>query len=550
MRRWNLLSIITVFVLSALVAATVPARADDYSHVRIVRLSLVQGDVQITQTDEQGWEPAIANMPIQQGYSIGTNDGRAVVEFENGATAYIAEKTVVQFTELALSDGGRITRLTLMQGTATIYANPQSADSFAILTSQLTVTLSGRAQVRVDLSNDGSSVTVEQGEVSVDTSSGTQLVSKGSTLTSSTAGDIQMERNRATDDWDRWVSSNGNQPSSSYSTANQYANAPFQYGMSDLSTYGSWNYYPDYGYLWRPLSYGNGWAPFCDGQWIYYRGLGWTWVSFEPWGWVPYHFGNWVFIGGGWAWLPGGFNSWRAAPVRFLRVGNRIAWMPIQPAAVAGRQPHVTPPIVVGSSHELGGRGSNRIVDNVREIERAHVVTDTPPPLGRGPRVPHSTGPAPTPRPAGLPSANVVGGAKVILTTPRPIPNTDQPNPPIVFVPAEHRYVGVGPTPVQTENPPVPGGPAKGVNVLPAPAPLVRSVPGPPPRVVPTPPVRPASAAPAPRPIPTPPVRVTPPPHATSPNPPSPAPPVSTPRSTPPHSSPQPPHSSGPGRPR
>jgi hypothetical protein len=550
MRRWNLLSIMIGLVLSALGAASVPARADDYSHARIVRLSLVQGDVQITQTDEQGWEPAIANMPIQQGYSIGANNGRAEVEFENGATAYIAENTVVQFTELALFEGGRITRLTLMQGTATFYANPRSADSFAILTPQLTVTLSGRAQVRVDLSNDGSSVTVEQGEVSVDTSSGTQLVSKGSTLTSSTAGDIQMARNRATDDWDRWVSSNGNQASYTSSAANQYANAPFQYGMSDLSAYGSWGYYPDYGYLWRPLGYGNGWAPFCDGQWIYYRGLGWTWVSFEPWGWVPYHFGNWVFIGGGWAWLPGGFNNWRAAPVRFLRVGNRIGWAPIQPEAFAGRQSNISAPIVVGSSHDLGGRGSNRIVDNVREIERAHVVTDAPPPLGRGPRAPHSTGPAPAPRPAGLPSANVVGGVKVILTTPRPIPNTDQPHPAIVFDPAEYRYVGVGPTPVQTENPPVPGGPAK-VQAPHAPDPLVRSVPAPSPRVTPTPPVRPASAAPAPRPIPTPPVRVAPPPHSTSPHPPSPAPQVSTPRSSPPRSAPQPPpHSSGPGRPR
>jgi len=67
--------------IAALVTAfsAVPARAlsDGYGYARIVRLSLVNGDVQIIRSDEAKWEAALMNMPIQQGMAVGVNDGRA-----------------------------------------------------------------------------------------------------------------------------------------------------------------------------------------------------------------------------------------------------------------------------------------------------------------------------------------------------------------------------------------------------------------------------------------------------------------------------------------
>lgn len=107
--------------------ATSTLSAADYSHARIVRLSLVQGDVRFSQSfqgdaladQNAAWESAVANLPIREGYVIATGNGRAEVEFENGAAAYLAEDSVLEFTELALSDGARITRLKLSQGTAT-----------------------------------------------------------------------------------------------------------------------------------------------------------------------------------------------------------------------------------------------------------------------------------------------------------------------------------------------------------------------------------------------------------------------------------------------
>src|ERR1700687_3096679 len=107
---------LTVLGLAALamLLGAVPAGAADnsYSYARIVRLSLVSGDVQVVRAAEAKWEPALMNMPIQQGFTVGTNEGRAEVEFENGGALWLGENSVLQFTELALSNGGRITKVT------------------------------------------------------------------------------------------------------------------------------------------------------------------------------------------------------------------------------------------------------------------------------------------------------------------------------------------------------------------------------------------------------------------------------------------------------
>src|SRR5260370_372582 len=112
----------------------------DTSHARIIRLSLVQGDVRFTRdvhgdpltSDKATWEGATLNLPIRQGYVLATDQGRAEVEFENGAMAFLAENTVLEFYDLSLEDGAKTTRLVLRQGTASFYVNPGSGDYFSV----------------------------------------------------------------------------------------------------------------------------------------------------------------------------------------------------------------------------------------------------------------------------------------------------------------------------------------------------------------------------------------------------------------------------------
>jgi hypothetical protein len=358
--------------------------AGDYSHARIVRLSLAQGDVRVTRSvagdaladQNAAWESAVVNLPLREGYVLATGNGRAEVEFENGAAAYLAEDTVLQFTELALADGARITRMRVSQGTATFYANPSHDDKFVVETAWLTASLDRKARFRVDAFQDGGSVNVLQGHVQVVTASGTNDLEKGQSLSygAGASASVAMDRVPPEDDFDKWVAGREETVTTATNAALQYANSPYYTtGFADLSLYGTWVSYPGYGYCWQPFGAGFGWSPFLTGQWIYDPFFGWTWVSFEPWGWAPYHFGGWIYSPlYGWLWAPGGFGwggwgFWRPATAVWVRAGGRIGIVPVHPLDVAGQRPVnaaqgiITPASQGGSSERLALRDNEKV---------------------------------------------------------------------------------------------------------------------------------------------------------------------------------------------
>ena len=124
------------------------------SHARIIRLSLVQGDVRILHdskgdplaNDKAPWERAELNLPIRQHDVLATDNGRAEVEFENGAMAFINENSVLEFFDLSLDDGSLTTRLILRQGTGSFYVNPARDDYFSVTGGDFTAEAAGRSK--------------------------------------------------------------------------------------------------------------------------------------------------------------------------------------------------------------------------------------------------------------------------------------------------------------------------------------------------------------------------------------------------------------------
>ena len=95
------LAMTMAFVLAA------AAGAFAESHVRIVRLSYLNGQVQTDRATGQGLERAILNTPITQGVRVVTGDnGLAEVEFENESALRIAENSEIQFRGLSMNDNG------------------------------------------------------------------------------------------------------------------------------------------------------------------------------------------------------------------------------------------------------------------------------------------------------------------------------------------------------------------------------------------------------------------------------------------------------------
>jgi hypothetical protein len=389
MRRSSISLLLFGFAALSLIGVSRPAQASDMSYARIVRLSLVAGDVQVTRPGHSGWEPGAANMPITQGMTIGTNAGRAEVQFEDGSTAWISENTMVQFTELALSDGGRISKLTLAQGTVSIYADLKRADTFMVSTSQEQIAVPKRSLFRVDAFHDGASVSVMQGELQVSAlagAAGAKTLVKGQTFAYKSKMETSaISANPKADAWDRWV--NGREQNLQVETAQSlsYANAPFSYGMGDLSAYGGWNYFAGFGYGWQPFGMTAGWAPFSMGQWTSYPGLGWTWISSEPWGWVPYHFGDWMFSPVyGWMWFPDNFGFWDPAPVNWYGVGNQVAWSPR--AGIGAQMPTTPRVLILSGSKSIGNMSSVRIMTAGGNSRPVQTLPGAPLENGRVPR--------------------------------------------------------------------------------------------------------------------------------------------------------------------
>src|SRR5262245_12626031 len=104
------------------------------SKARIVRLSEVQGSVQMDRGTGDGFEKTFLNMPVIEGSRLKTgDDGRAEVEFEDGSAIRIVPNSEVDFIHLALDDNGRkLNTVQFVEGTLYVNIRGQKGDHFTV----------------------------------------------------------------------------------------------------------------------------------------------------------------------------------------------------------------------------------------------------------------------------------------------------------------------------------------------------------------------------------------------------------------------------------
>ncbi|MCX6145090.1 MAG: hypothetical protein NTZ35_17955 [Ignavibacteriales bacterium] len=109
----------------------------------------------------------------------------------------------------------------------------------------------------------------------------------------------------------------------------QQVSASYQLFYDELSPYGTWVDYPNYGYVWIP-DRDPGFSPYeTAGHWIFTED-GWTWVSDYPWGWAAFHYGRWDYDNYyGWFWVPD--DVWGPAWVSWRRSPGYFGWAPLRP---------------------------------------------------------------------------------------------------------------------------------------------------------------------------------------------------------------------------
>src|SRR5215475_4215088 len=349
-----------ILLLGLLASGFLGLRASaDTSHARIVRISLLQGDVRFARDvkgdpladgSQLSWETAGLNLPIRQGYVLATDNGRAEVEFENGALAFLAENTVLQFYDLSSEDGGLTTRLILRPSSAEFYVDPARGDYFSVTGGDFSVEAESKATFRMNNFDDGSSISVLLGHVMALANGKNTKLSKGEEFRMR-AGDPEsgeVARRAESDEFDQWAAGRISTSLAATNASLQYANSgSYVSGFGDLYTYGSWFPAAGYGYCWRPYGVGLGWSPFDYGSWYYDPFFGWSFLGGYSWGWLPYHYGGWIFQPGvGWVWSPQGTRGgpgvgrWQPVTGVWMRGSNGTTGIvPMHPMDTRGKTP-------------------------------------------------------------------------------------------------------------------------------------------------------------------------------------------------------------------
>jgi hypothetical protein len=321
MSRWR--QSFWILGLAALMLMTPTLRADDAAPAaRAVRLSSVEGQVQIAQGSQVLAESAVANTPLFEGTRVTTaDDGRAEIQFEDGSVARISPNSSLTLTTLR-GTGANAQAEVMLEGGLAYFELQGGGQSGAIRVTfgDGAATASGFTVLRINLDEPPGELAVFSGNAHVERGTTVAVDLHGGESVALSANDISqytLKESIEPDSWDSWNSDRDQVLSAESAAA---TSATKGYGQSnnpawsDLDANGNWYNVPGQGNVWSPYDAGNAnWDPYGSGNWMNSPGYGYTWVSGYSWGYLPYQCGAWNWYESfGWGWAPGfgGCNPW------------------------------------------------------------------------------------------------------------------------------------------------------------------------------------------------------------------------------------------------
>ncbi len=303
------------------------------NNLGLVRISLIEGDVQVLIQDTTDWTAAAINLPLNEGDRLWVPDaGRAELQIQGGVYARADANTALDvLTTTADSaqfylDGGHVYINNRRGGIKTVQVD----------TPMSSIRSYDNSIMMIDVSEDGvTEVSVLKGEAYAESRAGATRVSAGNTLTVLSEGNADLAPIGSPDDWERW-NIDRDRRLTAWGESSRYLPDELHEYSSDFDDNGRWEYVTDYGYVWTPTVVAAGWAPYTIGSWIWIRG-NYVWVDYDPWGWVPCHYGRWVFISSrGWCWVPpsAGAVYWGPGYVGWIVTPTYVAWVPLAPGEI------------------------------------------------------------------------------------------------------------------------------------------------------------------------------------------------------------------------
>ena len=303
------------------------------SDMGLLRMSLIEGDVQVLIKDTTDWTDATINIPLNEGDRLWVPDGgKAELQIRGGVFVRGDGNTALDI----LSADQASAQFYLDRGHTYINNRRGGIKTVQIDTPLSSVRSYDNSVMMLDVSEDGvTELSVLKGYATVESRVGATRVGAGRTLTIRGENDAEIAPIDAPDAWERWNTDRDSKLTAWGESARYLPDELHEYS-ADFDDNGRWDYVSDYGYVWIPAVTVVDWAPYTVGRWVWLRG-NYVWIAYDPWGWAPYHYGRWVFASSrGWCWVPpaAGGVYWGPGYVGWIVTQGYVAWVPLGPGEV------------------------------------------------------------------------------------------------------------------------------------------------------------------------------------------------------------------------
>ena len=321
----------TVMLVVVLLLVPVYALSANLGYMRI---SLIEGDVQIKTPDAGDWGTASINRPVGEGDQVwAPQGGRVELQLNSGTYIRLSENSALQI----LSMDKDSSQFYLSQGNAYIYYAAPRGSVIQVDTPDASTRAFDKAIFRIDMSEQYTDVAVYKGYVETENKVGKTRINAGQMVSLGQNTNGELAPMGPSDDWETWNKTRNDRIFARRGASSSYLPAELSAYSYDFDNSGRWVQVPDYGYVWTPtVVVGASWSPYRDGRWIW-RGDDYVWVASESWGWAPYHYGRWSFgVNIGWFWVPPVAREvyWSPGYVGWVRTADYVAWVPLAPGEI------------------------------------------------------------------------------------------------------------------------------------------------------------------------------------------------------------------------
>ena len=251
---------LVVVAAGALLLGPMMMAQDGGSGARAVRLSSVDGQVQLSQGNTVLASQALANTPLFEGTQITTSDdGRAEVQFEDGSVARVSPSSSLTLSVLRQQGSSTDTELVLDSGLGYFELQGETPNNhIRVRFGGGEVTSSGFSVLRVDLDNPPGELAVFSGNAHLENGNSLALDLHGGEsvkLNGADSGNYALSEAIEPNSWDAWNSDRDQALTSQEADRTAATNAvpnSNNPAWSDLDSNGNWYNVPGQGYVWSP----------------------------------------------------------------------------------------------------------------------------------------------------------------------------------------------------------------------------------------------------------------------------------------------------------